>query len=400
MAVAATAAVAICMAAPAANADTYSDLVASLVNAAPEVKAEHMRSQSAIQALKAENVPDNPEASFEHLWANGQTENRWNAGISQNLPWPGTFGARKKVIKAMESEAELNLASATLEARMKIEKILIDIIAAKKEIAYMEEIHKGMTALLDKYNKAWEHGETTLIDLNKMKIEVIQSGASLTHARASLKGLMAELATYVGDSGINLEAACAPLEEFPMFRLAALDDYMAGIENSPAIRALEARIDVDRRNAELAKASRLPGFSLGYNHAYEEGFHFNGFSVGLTLPVYSRKDAVSAANSAALATGFERISLRKQTEADVISNYSHANSTREQMNQLGPVVEGTNNLALLRKALDGGQLSLLAYLQEVNYFLEARRSYLAYAKEYALLTLSLSPYLQSAPAAN
>ena len=106
-------------------------------------------------------------------------------------------------------------------------------------------------------------------------------------------------------------------------------------------------------------ALRLPGISLGYRHAYEEMSHFNGFSVGVTLPVYSRKHSLAAVRSRRMAAEFSSESLRMQLEQTVRVDFAGATTLRSQIALYAPVVENVNNLALLRKALDGGQLSLL-----------------------------------------
>jgi hypothetical protein len=60
---------------------------------------------------------------------------------------------------------------------------------------------------------------------------------------------------------------------------------------------------------------------------------------------------------------------------------------------LGPAVENTNSIRLLKVALNGGEISLLEYLQEVSYFTEATHEYNVARQDYASTLASLSRYL-------
>ena len=123
---------------------------------------------------------------------------------------------------------------------------------------------------------------------------------------------------------------------------------------------------------------------------------FNGFSIGLSLPVWSRSHSTESAAATELAARLDLTARSVALETQLRADHTNAISLREQMQELGPVVDGVNNLTLLRKALDGGELSLLSYLQEVNYFLQARLDYLSLSKEYTLIALKLNSLLASA----
>jgi hypothetical protein len=50
-------------------------------------------------------------------------------------------------------------------------------------------------------------------------------------------------------------------------------------------------------------------------------------------------------------------------------------------------------LALLKKSYDGGQITVLDYLLEINYFTEARLNYLALCHDYRLRLADLNRYI-------
>lgn len=55
-------------------------------------------------------------------------------------------------------------------------------------------------------------------------------------------------------------------------------------------------------------------------------------------------------------------------------------------------MDDDSNFELLKKALDAGQISFLTYMQELNYFLSARRDFLEAHYRYHLALARLQRY--------
>lgn len=378
----------LCLSAPAAE---FENIVNTIVGHSPTLKADRLRLQGELENLKGENIPADPEIEFERLWRSGEGENRWSAGISQELEWPGTYRARRKAISALSRAQAAQEAAAETEARLKASQLVIEIITAHKEIAILDEINASMQQLKTKLLTAWTNGEATILDVNKVKIEAIKSASRLETAHTQLRALEGELKAMTGGN----EDIAVPSEiDLPLYPLKNEAEYMAAMESSPTMKAMQLTADAAESQTALTKSTRFPGFSIGYNHAYEDGAHFNGFSIGMTLPVWSRKHSMQSAADNALAARFDAIARHSEVTTKLHTDYANAKSIYAQMNEYGPLVEGVNNLTLLRKAFEGGELNLLDYLQEVNYFLEARLDYLTLSKEYALTTTALTIWLQ------
>lgn len=368
----------------------FAPIADAVVESNPALKAEEALASAEIEELRAENVLENPELEFEHLWS-GTAENKWNIGITQSLPWPGTFGARSSAASALAEAKAQSAMQSRRDLRLKTLQLLADIVGANRRVALLTEIRDNNAELRKHYEKAWQMGETTILDLNKIKIEEINSEGELAAAQTDREALLAELGSLAPDA--DVAAKSGDLTDYPAVTLSPLEAYLSGVESSPELASMRALSAAEERNEAVAKALRLPGISLGYRHAYEEMSHFNGFSVGVTLPVYSRKHSLAAVRSRRMAAEFSSESLRMQLEQTVRVDFAGATTLRSQIALYAPVVENVNNLALLRKALDGGQLSLLDYLQEVSYFLRARLDFIDLNTEYTRTAFALSRYL-------
>lgn len=375
-----------------ARGDTFDEIVNRTVSNSPAIRASRARMASELEGMKADNMPPDPEVEFERLWRAGEGENRWSAGISQEIGWPGVYSARRKAIKSLEEAQKSLMAGDIVSERLKASQLLVEIIAANKETGVLTEINEAMQLLQAKYLRAWAHGETTILDVNKIKIEAVRSATALESAQSRLRSLKAELTAMSGnESAIEIPAGL----DFPHESLGEMTQYLSALETTPELENLRKTAELARNSSAIANASRFPGLSLGYSHAYEDGAHFNGFSIGLSLPVWSRSHSTKSAHATELAARFDLAARTAALGTQLQADYANAMSLHEQMSSLGPVVDGVNNLTLLRKALDGGELNLLSYIQEVNYFLQARLDYIAASKEFTLLALKLNSVLES-----
>lgn len=370
-----------------AAANDFEQTVGLVVKYDYGLQAELARLAAEVSEAKAENMLADPEVEGELLFPQGGGKNRWSVGVTQGFDWPGAYKARSRAAEAL---TELNGAlfdEQLHEARYEVRCKLIELISATKEAAVLREISKSTDELQAKYKRAWEKGEATILDVNKLSVEAARARASATAAEEEVQRLRVEIFNAVPEAERPAEEA---LSEYPLWNLESYDEYLHEAMTCSHAKIIAAQSKVAEAEASVAKAGRYPSLSIGYRHAYEDGTHFNGFAVGIGLPIYSRRHTADAAKGKIMAAQ----STAKQLENELISgmraDYIAAESLAAQMREMGPAVENTDNLRLLRRALDGGELSLLDYIQEVNFFREALIDYNTLRRSYLLRIASLS----------
>ena len=342
-------------------------------------------------SLKAESVPSDPEVEFEYLFPQSSGElNRWSIGVSQELPNIWKVRANRQTVSALFDLQKLRYEEAVASESYEAEQLVIQIIAARKQLKLLREIAGNIKELSEKYQMAYDKGEVSILDVNKLKIEYARVLSACDAVEGELYALIAEA---VATSGDEIKAAdFDAISEYPVRQLLPYANYLTALTNSAACRADSIDLNVSRLREKIASKERIPSLSLGYVHAYEDGNHFNGFSAGLTLPVYSRKSGVQAAAYSTLAKYNENDTKQRDRISALGVDYHKAIALKHQLDLLGPVIETTDNQRLLKLALDGGEISLLDYIQETNYFLVAHQDYLTASRDYALALSSLNRY--------
>lgn len=391
------------------SGQTFDMVARQLASAGLQAKAAAAGIEGEKAAIKAEIAPADPEVEFEYMWPQtAGEENRWSVGISQELPDFRKMKAAGNVVTALDRVSEAQTAAIDADYLYNARMLLIRLVAARKEAALRRQIHESFDTLSVTYRKAWSRGEVSIIDVNKIGIEHARAKAGNLQADGELAAVLAEIIAQ-SNGTLTLEDL-EMIDEYPVFEVeipgavgscrldgssleisavdeAAIEDK---IRQSAIYRALQSKIDLAGEKVNYASKNRFPQLTLGYAHEYEDFVHFNALVVGATLPVWSRKNDRLAATGEMLALQTDADQQFRELKSAVMADYAKAQTIKLQLDALGPAIESTDNIRLLNMALDGGELSLLNYLQEVTYFAEAAKEYNDAARAYAETLASLS----------
>ena len=368
----------------------YNNIVSALVADCPEIKQFVATEKADIESRAAGNILENPTVEGQHVW--GREGTKYDIGVSQEFAWPGVYRARAKALKAGMRASELLEQSLVADKILEIEQLVIDIVYQKKAVEIESRILEHMTALEKGNIEGYNHGELTLLDLKKVEIERIATASALREAKRKLDELYTTLETVTGRH--DCRTLIAGINEVPQASILPESDYEQLIENyDPRLAWLRAQNDAIRLDGKAeVLAARAPGFSLGYAFVSELGDSFNGLSASISLPVYSRRHTVASANAKALSVEIEAETTRMTAIANMRSLRTSVTSMQAELNDYNTVFGDDDYAHLLTIARQGGELSNLQYLQELNFFLDAARSRLALEHEYVRSLAALNRF--------
>ena len=122
---------------------------------------------------------------------------------------------------------------------------------------------------------------------------------------------------------------------------------------------------------------RMPSFSVGYLHDFEEGVHFNGLSIGITLPDFGAGKSAKAAELEAETAQMKREEARAMRNVEVAANIAEAARLTAVLAEYDKALSQSDYLRLLKKSFDAGQITLTQYLLDQNWYLTTRLDHLA-----------------------
>ena len=328
---------------------------------------------------------NDPEVEFEHLW--GPDDNKkWNIGVSQSFDWPGAYGKRIRTAESRRQAWTYRYAAEELSLRTSAKEAFAMGVYARRRLDLLQRVYENMDSLRNYITTGYRDGQLTILDVKKIQLELYGLRARIADVSQESMQAGAELAALNDGNALDADFGAYPAE--PMYDLSRYLEYASSA--NPDVTAAEATAKSARLEADAVAASRMPGFTVGYRHAFEEEQHFNGFAIGVSLPVYSRSRAVKAAKLRATASGFDAAEASASARSAVTAAYSVAEKRRNALSELNDVTLDESYPRLLLMAYKGGQINVITYIQELNYYLSARETRLdaEYQLRLALITLN------------
>ncbi len=349
------------------------------------LRVEVAKSESAVESIAAANSLPGPEVEFSRVWGTTpEAGNKWALSVSQGFDWPGLYKARSEAARTATTAMQFMHEVSLLDARREARTLLIEYIHNTQLLSLQQEIANNIDSMVIYYKIAAESGLETRIDYNKTVLERIAVHRGLHDLEAEREGITARIQEF--NAGLDVGPLLASIgDEYPDINIVRLPMALSMLEErDPAYAAAKAGVKAAESLVKVEKMSVLPGFSIGFEHETEAGDHFNGFSVGITLPSWSRRHSAKAARIDAEAAMMDAEIALNRRKALLLADYSRIDSYRKVIDEYAPVINDKSHYELLHKSLKAGQISFLTYIQEINYFIEAHRDYLDVLYEYNL----------------
>lgn len=378
--------------APRAGSQNFDGLVDQVLENNLSLKANAARNSSEIYSLKSDNTLSAPEVEFEYLWGTDDARDKFNAGITQNFDWPGAYSARSKSIKSRSEALRYLEQNEVIEKRVEIKSLYIDIINNKKCSRLIEQRLSIISQLIDKYARGVELGQFSRLDLNKLKIEklkLIDIAGGISAESEKLKATLEKL-----NGGKPVDHIINSLEDYPDEPILPVDEYENQIEQSdPLQNYFQALRNAGKSLVKAEQAMRLPGLSIGYHHAREDGEIFNGMSLGITLPFLSSSNKVKSVKIMNEAIALDEESALNERKVNMLANREETLVLFRKYMDYREILADADSSSQLKKALDNGEISIIDYLSELNFFLEAEHEMLMAEHDYRIALTNLNKYL-------
>lgn len=345
------------------------------------------RNKTATGAVSAASASGNPYFSL------------YTAQVSVSYV-PDVLGLNRRTVESLEAQAEaqrFQVAATYLTLTSNVVAVAVQEASLRGQIAATQEIISIATELLQILRRQHALGQIAMAD-------VVAQEAALALAQAALPPLQKQLAQQ--RDLLTALAGRYPSEDLAeRFDLASLrlpQDLPVSlpaklVEQRPDVRAAEANLHAASAQIGVAIANRLPNLTLTGNvgtsaneisQMFTRGTGFWSIAQSLTQPVFDggallhKERAARAAYDQAAAQYRSVVITAFQNVADALSALqSDANALKA---QLGTERAAQENLAIVRRQLELGQINYLSLLNAEQAYQTARLNLvLAQASRYA-----------------
>ncbi|MDE6017579.1 MAG: TolC family protein [Muribaculaceae bacterium] len=335
------------------------------------------------------NAPD-PSIEGDYMVMPAGVDNRWNVAIGYEMEWPGVYQSRRNLGKAMR---DANAADADAGIYNKYVEILKEIgtyLYSERRIEMMRNIQSATDSLYNASVRANKGGQMSRLDLSKITLEQSRVNTVIANLEAEKTGSEGNLKTLNG--GYDCMSLLKSIDrEWVMTPTHSLEEYLEEARTNPELKKALSDLEVADRNIGVAKAEGLPNISIGYHHDFEDAMHFNGATLGVSIPLFANKGKVKAAKAAKAVAEYQVTVTTDRVESEITALYEEVQLIDKALKVPMEVFATTDYNTLLMKAYKGGELSLTDYLQERSWFSEAHLDLLElqYQREQRMWLLSL-----------
>ncbi len=304
------------------------------------------------------------------------------------MDWPGAYAARRKGIEATGRALAAAERSTLIAKTLEIKQAMIDIVVAKRNTELSNALNDTISQMIEVIRKGADNGDITRLDLNKLEIERIAIAKQLAADKRSIITAISALEALCGK---NVDDIAAQLVDFPNEVLLPENKYEELLtEANPSIFEAKENAISAKAIAKAESRALLPGFSIGYTYENEVVDKWHGVTAGISIPLFSSRGTARAAKLRAEAAETDAILAALQEVATLKSERGQALSLFKEIEEYKHIFEKEDNLKLLKKAFAAGQMTLLEYLGELNYFADAKREFIDVQYQYYLVMARLN----------
>lgn len=363
--------------------NNMADILSCIEANNPQLKAGAQMVLSQKAEVSSQNSLADPTFELEHLWgAQNAGDRKYDITVLQSFDFPSLYVQRNRVGNLKRSLYDGQQTLLRQQVLLQAKELCLRIVYLNRSIELSDKRLAAADELARLYRGKLESGDAAILDVNKIEIEQLNVTTANTRLRNELAICLAQLRALNGGESLDVELSTLTYPEAVL--PASFDELKTqALQADPELQLLRQESLIADKSVALNRSGWLPKFELGYRHAYELGERFNGFAVGVSIPLFANRKKVKMAKAQALAGTFAVNNREQQALAELQSAYDEA-VTLQRNHARYDLLTRQNNLGLLQKALAAGKISMVEYLVDATQLYEAFDNRLSLEYEYQL----------------
>lgn len=365
------------------------EILRQIESASPEMQAQRELTSALKTEAKTGKYLSNPTVEMENLW--GGAERAYNAEltVAQAFDFPTAYASRNKIARMQSSLYDNQQAAFRQQFLLDAELLCIDIIhLTRLDELYRQRLDRAVQ-MNDVYRKKMESGGANMMEYNKTNIELIDAQTQFDMNMAELQAKRRQLGTLTG----NPDDTFADLQYPSRETSSPFEQISQGyLDGNPQIESLKNEVDINQRTVTLNRALSLPQFEVGYRHNFGVEGRYKGFLVGLSVPLFERKNTVKAAKARVSSSNVQLESTRRNLTSEVRRLYDQTLSLQRSIDATRELISNLKALETLDKALDAGQINIIDYLTESAVILQSKERLYQLERDYQAAAAQLFRY--------
>lgn len=344
-----------------------------------------------LEAKLDNNLPD-PSVSYSHFWGNKEGMGFTGEFVaSQSFDFPSVYVRKHKLTKAKSAGLDRQGMAFRQQILLQVKEVCLDLVLLNLQKNLLDTRLRNAEQLSAFYATRLEKGNANILETNKIDLELLNARTEARMNETSRIAKLQELATLNGGIAIEFTDTVYALPDKDVLSFDEL--RTEAMQSDPQLQTLRSDQTTALRQVSVNKAKGLPGFELGYRmNPASGGERFNGFLVGITIPLFSNRNNVKQAKAQARYTEMQLESASFTVENGLRQLYDQSVSLKKSIDEYKDVLKRQNSLVLLNKAIQAGQISMIEYFVDVTTYYQSVQNYLQLQNQYQKVMAQLYKY--------
>ncbi|GHT71256.1 transporter [Bacteroidia bacterium] len=336
--------------------------------------------------------PANPEVEYHYLWGNkSNIGNRTDFSATQSFDFPTAYHYKQKISENKNIQIDTKYRIECQKILLEAKRICIELIYLNIYSSELDKRLQHARQIAGAYQSKYDNGEANIIDLNKAKFSLLNIEKQSGILQVDRELLKSELIRLNGGNSIDFMLMNYDTEPLP----SDFEQWYASIkDNNLFIKYLQKETELSKKNEKLQRALNLPKFFAGYMSEKVMTEHFQGVTVGVSIPLWENKNTVKQIKARTLANQATENDANFRFYNETKALYRKAVKLRQIITDYTKNMIVVNNSELLKKALDTGELSLIDYMQELSIYYESVNNLFETEKKYHLIVAEMKQWIR------
>jgi cobalt-zinc-cadmium efflux system outer membrane protein len=303
----------------------------------------------------------NIELSYLKSFRNNN-DKKYDLSVTQELYFPTFYFHRADLIDLKNNKNEI-IFKKELNRLLKHAKLLILNIIYLNSVNYETTLKFNVVkATYNAVETKYKTGKVSIIELNNAKQSLLKVSNELKELEYETEQLNFELSSLNNGIKINIEDT-----NFPQYLLKEEPDDKIG-ESSYYLTELKQEVEISKKEIQLSNSLRFPVLNLGYISENENNNKLQGITLGLSLPLWQNN---ADKNIAEEKYNANKVKLNEEVRVkndQIKLMESKLKKLKENMQVFAKEFDVTNNLELLKKSFEAGQISIFEFNYELTNY--------------------------------
>ncbi|MFP4023057.1 MAG: TolC family protein [Thiohalospira sp.] len=371
------------------NAQSIQSILKTIEKNNLEIQAAEKFLAGKKQEYKHNVLPEGPEFSYGYF-----PDKKDNPGqketfqISQSFKMPSFYINQSNYSKLLVEQEQVNLNLLRRNVLHQAEILLIEYVYYSKMEHELKERLYHAENLFDAYKQKLETGDGNVLEFNKSKLHILHLKNQQKKNATELNRIREQLIFLNGNNLLDLD-----ITEYEISNSYNADSVLQErLAVGQEVIFSKLQSESSEQFLKVTKNNQLPKLNFGYGRETVADEKFRGVIVGISIPLWGSASAIKSARYQSEYMQMNHQLMLEKVETEVSVQLEKVESLAESLSDFKETLDQVDNIELLKKSKELGEISMIEYFMEISYFYQVYDDYLMIEKEYYLALAELFKY--------